>query len=278
MTAPPRSLLFIPASRPDFVAKAHERGADAIILDLEDGVAAADKTAARAALAGLYGALSARGLPVWVRVNALDMGGMEDLDVVAGLPGAPTVMLPKAELMVQLAKAGERLRAGDGQAHLAPLIETPAGVIHAAEMVETNGDVRALAFGGEDFATALGVQPSEEALTAPAQWVALAAAVRGLPAFGLPGSLSDFSDAERLSRLGRRAANIGFSGALCIHPAQVAILNDCFSPIPEDIAWAGRILAHAFRRGDGASALDGVMVDPPVVARAQRIMARAQKA
>jgi citrate lyase subunit beta/citryl-CoA lyase len=267
----PRSLLFMPASRPDFVAKAHLRGADAIILDLEDGVAAKDKAAARAALARMHADLTAQGLPVWVRVNALDHGGREDLDVIAALPEAPIVMLPKVETPTHVQAARDQL-----QAPIVPLIETPAGVIHAAEIAAASPDVFALAFGSEDFAAALGVEPTAEALTAPAQWVVLAAAAQGLPAFGLPGSLASFSDIEALSRLAERAAGIGFAGALCIHPTQVAVVNRCFSPTLEQIAWAMRIVGHVSGASGGASALEGQMVDPPILARAQRIIQRAR--
>ncbi len=269
----PRSLLFIPASRPDFVAKAHLRGADAIILDLEDGVAAADKGAARSALASIQADLLSQGQAVWVRINALDQGGAEDLDVIAELAQAPTVMLPKVETPEQVSAARRRLRNHGGRAGLVLLIETPAGVIRAGELAMADEDVRGLAFGSEDFAASMGVAPCETSLAFPAQWVAMAAAARGLPAFGLPGSLANFTDLERLAGLGEHAASIGFKGALCVHPAQVGVINRCFSPSSQDIAWAERIIAHV-SQGGGASALDGQMLDPPVIARAQGIIER----
>jgi citrate lyase subunit beta/citryl-CoA lyase len=272
----PRTLLFIPASRPDFVAKAHLRGADAIILDLEDSVARADKGAARARLPEMHAGLTEHGLSVWVRINALYSGGLEDLDVIAKLPGSCTVMLPKSETPAQVLEIGDRLRGLGAEVSIAPLIETPAGVIGAPDIAAVQG-VCALAFGSEDFAAALGVAPTEDALVGPAQWVVLAAAANGIAAFGLPGSLANFTEFEALARLGDRAASIGFSGALCIHPAQVAVLNPCFFPTPNEIAWAGRILAHVIKGTGGATALDGAMIDPPVVARAEKIMARAQR-
>jgi citrate lyase subunit beta/citryl-CoA lyase len=257
------------------VARAHLRGADAIILDLEDGVAAADKGAARSALAPLQADLLRHGLMVWVRINVLEKGGGDDLDAIAKLPQAPTVMLPKVETPGQVSAACDRLRSLGAPTGLALLIETPAGVIRAADLATAHEDVRALAFGSEDFAAAMGVAPSAAALALPAQWVALAAAAAGLPAFGLPGSLADFADGEGLARLGEHAASLGFQGALCIHPAQVAVLNRCFSPSPQDIDWAERILAQVSQVG-GATALDGQMVDPPIIARAQGIIARAR--
>jgi citrate lyase subunit beta/citryl-CoA lyase len=275
MCSTPRSLLFIPASRPDFVDKARLRGADAIILDLEDGVTPPDKPGARQALTGLYANLRAQGLPVWVRVNGQDGGG-DDLDAVAALPDSPMIMLPKIESPSQVITACARLQARGAQPRITPLIETPSGVIRAADIAAAHPCVRGLAFGSEDFAAALGVPPVEAALAAPAQWVVLAAAARGLPAFGLPGSLTPYEDPERLEHLGRLSATLGFSGALCIHPNQVAVLNRCFSPTMQDIAWASRILDHAATHNGGATALDGAMVDAPVMARAQRILDRAR--
>lgn len=275
--APPRTLLFIPASRADFVAKAHLRGADAIILDLEDGVAAHDKPTARSALQEMQAGLAAQGLAVWVRINPLGCGGETDLEVIARLPRPTTVMLPKTETPDQVQSACDRLASLGAAAPFVPLIETPAGVIRAADIAKANADVWALAFGSEDFAASLGVAPTEAALAAPAQWVVLAAAAAGLPAFGLPGSLANFADLEPLEQLGGKAAAIGFSGALCIHPAQVAVLNACFSPTARDIEWAGRVLNRPQCEGNGATALDGAMVDPPVIARARRIMDRAQR-
>jgi citrate lyase subunit beta/citryl-CoA lyase len=273
----PRSLLFIPASRPDFAAKAHLTGADAIILDLEDAVPLADKAAARLALPSLHAGLLAHGLSAWVRINALDKGGEEDLKAIAALPGAPVVMLPKVETPQQASAACAVLRAHGERVRVALLIETPAGVIRAADLATADEGICALAFGSEDFAAALGVAPSPAALAMPAQWVVLAAAAQGLPAFGLPGSLADFADLEGLAHVGEHAASLGFSGALCIHPAQVAVLNRCFSPTPKDIAWAERVLAQAAVQTGGASAVDGRMIDPPVLARAQRIMDRAKR-
>lgn len=266
----PTSLLFIPADRADFVAKAAGRGADAVILDLEDAVAPAAKAAARAALPAHLERLRRDGVAAWVRVNALADGGREDIPA-ARAAGADRIMLPKCAAAATVADAARLAGPGAG---LVPLLEDARAVLDAAAIARAP-QVAALAFGSEDMAASLGVEPSPPALTLPAQMVVLAAAAAGLPAYGLPGSIAGFRDLDAFTALARQAAGLGFAGALCIHPAQVTAVHAAFAPTPAQVAWAEAVLDTAAALDSGAGALDGAMIDRPVIEQARRVAARA---
>lgn len=266
----PTSLLFIPADRADFVAKAAGRGADAIILDLEDAVAPAAKAAARAGLSTQLERLRADGVAAWVRINALAEGGKDDIPAALAA-GADMLMLPKCADADTVAEAARLAGPGVG---LVPLLEDARAVLGAAA-IATAPQVAALAFGSEDMAAGLGVEPSPLAMTLPAQMVVLGAAAAGLPAYGLPGSIAQFRDIAAFEAVARQAAGLGFAGAMCIHPAQVAALNTAFAPSPAQIAWAEDVLKKAEAMENGAGAVDGAMIDRPVIERARRVAARA---
>lgn len=276
-----RSLLFVPADATRLLAKADQREADAVILDLEDGVSPTAKPAARLRIAEESSRLAGKGVPVVVRVNASWLDLIEDLRAAVG-PSVRAIMLPKVEDAGQVravaALIGElELRAGvpQGATRLLPLIETPAGLAEVGTLAATPR-VIGLAFGGEDFSRALGVPPAPATLGLPCQSVALAARARGLMALGLPGSLADFQDLEAYAAIVTAGRALGMTGALCIHPAQVPIVNAGFGPTPEEIIWAHRVLdlwADVERTGSGVGSLEGRMIDKPVVDRARAILA-----
>jgi citrate lyase subunit beta/citryl-CoA lyase len=256
------SLLFVPGHRPDRFAKAADAGAGAIILDLEDAVAPADKDTAREHVA----AWLADGGGGIVRINAPGTPWYaDDLKAVAGHP----VMLPKAEAPEQVAEV-----AGTANGVL-PLIETAAGILNAAQILATVGVVRA-AFGSIDLSAGLGVHPDDTTalLFARAQMV-LASAAAGV-AGPVDGVTTDVTDEERLVADARHGAALGFTGKMCIHPRQLAAVHDVFRPSDEELAWARRVV-EAFS-GAGAGTLDGKMIDKPVVDRARRLLARAAEA
>jgi citrate lyase subunit beta/citryl-CoA lyase len=275
MTTNPTALLFIPANRADFVAKAPTRGADVIILDLEDAIASSAKTAARAALADHITALSAAGLSVWVRINSLDAGGEEDI-AAASAAGAQTLMLPKCDSVATAQAACVLLPRSPARISLVALIEDARG-LSQAQAIAALPQVSALAFGSEDFAASLGIEPALETLSVPAQMLVLAAAAEGIPAYGLPGSLAQFRDLDRFGAVAQRASALGFHGALGIHPAQIPVIKAAFTPSAERIAWAQAVVeANKAANGNqgGALAADGVMIDRPILERAHRILAR----
>ena len=278
-----RSLLFIPADAERFIAKGAGRGADVIILDLEDGVAPASKAAARAALPGAVKLLQQGGATVFVRVNNEPPLLVGDL-AGAIAAGADGIVLPKVESPGQLQQldvdlAREEHVAGRAQqvVRLLALIETPEGVVQAASIARASTRLVAICFGAEDFSTAMGIDPLPQAMTWPAQAVALAAAAAGIQPLGLAGTVGDFSNPAAYRELALQAKRIGMRGAVCIHPAQVQVLNDVFGGTDQEAAAAARLL-EAFdagiAQGKGAIALDGKMIDAPIATRARLFLQR----
>ena len=239
-----RSLLFVPASRGDLVQKSLNCGADAVILDLEDGVAPADKQSARENIVGMVELLLGRNMPTLVRVNPMAEGGEHDLLQLAKGPITP-LLLPKVTQSDQIDEVIRRwISAKRSQAELAllPMIESPAGMYGAHSLVQSHNCISGLVFGSEDFATTAGLDTTHEALKTPAQMVALAAACRGLPTYGIPGSLANYHECAQFEESAKIARVIGFAGALCIHPSQVKIANEVFSPTPKEIEWAKAVI------------------------------------
>lgn len=274
-----RSLLFVPADQPRLLEKADTRGADAVILDLEDAVPAAAKAQARAGIGAWIDHLAGRGTAVVVRINAGWLDGLDDLAAVVR-PGLAAVLLPQVKddlaLRALAGIIGEwEARAGmaAGAIGLIALIEHPATLAHLGAIAAIDR-VIGLALGSEDFSLALGAPPAPPALTLACQHLALAAASRRLMALGLPDTLANFTDLDRYGHACTAARAMGMTGALCIHPAQIGAVNAAFAPSAAERAWAGRVLAawaEAQARGAGVTAVDGKMIDRPVVERAQAI-------
>ncbi len=252
--------LFVPATKLDRVAKAAASGADAVILDLEDAVAPADKTAARQALAGF----PLPGLPVILRVNAAGTDWHAgDLAVAKG-KGFAAILLPKAEDAGTLAHTRE----ATGIPTLA-LVENARGLANLDTLAQAPGLVR-LVFGSVDFSADLGCAHEPEPLLFARSRIVLASRLAGLaaPIDGVTLILSDDIAAETDAR---RAVALGFGGKLCIHPRQITPVLRGFAPSAEETAWARKVAAA----GEGATAIDGVMIDAPVRQRAEQILRRA---
>lgn len=263
---PLNSLLFVPASRPERFHKALGSGADAVIVDLEDAVAPADKDAARAALAAWLDPAH----PVLVRINAADTPWFAaDLELLAR-PGVSAVVLPKAEHPDDVVVAS---RAGGGLAVL-PLIESALGFEQRRALAHADR-VERLIFGHIDFQADLNMRATEEELLPFRTALVLASRLAGIAA-PIDGVCTAIDDAELLQADALRARRLGFGGKLCIHPRQVAVVNRCFAPSAEEVAWAQRVIAADTASGGAAVAVDGKMVDRPVVLRAQAILVEAQ--
>lgn len=270
-----RSALFVPLADERFLAKAHERGADALLLDLEDSVPPAQKDAARARLPDAARRLAARGATVMVRINTAPGLLAADLKAAAQSPVA-AVFLPKVESAEDVA-AADFLLAGSA-AKLVAMLESPAAVLGAGAIARAGARLAGLAFGSEDYCGMLGIASSEAALDWPAQMVAIAARARGLAAFGLPGPVAEIADMDAYGRLLERAKAMGYTGCTCIHPKQVAAANRVYSPTEAEIALSKEIVAAfdaALREGRGAFALHGRMIDAPVADQARATLARA---
>jgi citrate lyase subunit beta/citryl-CoA lyase len=277
-----RSLLYVPASSERFIAKAHERGADAIILDLEDAVAPAEKTSARARLASAVASAGQRGAKVFVRINSNTELIRPDAEAAARA-GAFGLLVPKARdarTLQELDRLLEGLErsAGRPATVLVPMIEDAAAVLDARGIAGATPRVFALVAGGEDLATSLDAEPTPEVLYLPKLMVHLAAKAAGVRSYGMLRTVADYGDLDAVEKSAREARAFGFDGASCVHPSVVPILNRAFSPSQDALDHARRLIAaaeEAKARGEGAFAFEGKMVDEPVVKRAQALLARA---
>ncbi|HEX4738903.1 MAG TPA: CoA ester lyase [Allosphingosinicella sp.] len=275
-----RSLLFVPGDRPDRMEKALRVGADALILDLEDAVAASAKPEARWAIAAFLDANATA--PLWVRINPLESGEAEK-DLAAILPVHPDgIVLPKAEGGASVAELTRRLtEAGNATAQiLAIATETPAALFQLG----TFGGQRRLAgltWGAEDLPAAVGAVTSREAdgRYTPPYELARSLCLFGAAAAGvapIETVYPAFRDLEGLAAYAGRARRDGFTGMMAIHPDQVPVINAAFTPSEADVAHARAIVA-AFdaNPGAGALSLDGRMIDRPHLIQAQRTLAAA---
>lgn len=269
-----RSLLYVPASSERFIARAHERGADAVILDLEDSVADPDKGKARAALADAVPSARQRGARIFVRVNHDPERLAGDVEAAARA-GADGLMLPRTESADDLARLAALLDPMEAALARQPisvigLIESPGAVLDA-RTIARGARLIGLAVGGEDLALALGAQPTPDVLRLPKLLVHYAAKAQGLMSFGLMRSVAGYTDHAAIRAAAREARDFGFDGATCVHPAVVPLLNEAFMPSEADLAWARRVV-EAAEGQPGAFALDGQMIDAPILARARRLL------
>lgn len=281
MTAMIRSMLYVPASSERFIAKAHERDADAIILDLEDSVTPSEKEKARAGLAKAIPAVSRNGATVFVRINSEDDIIFADAEA-ACRAGAFGLFVPKANtsMLERLEKHLDKIENTMPRREkiaLVPMIEDAAAVLDARAIATATSRVFGLITGSEDLATAMGAVPTPEVLRFPKLMVHMAAKAAGVYSFGLLRSVADYQDLEAMEKSAREARSLGFDGASCVHPRVVPILNEAFSPSSEEIALATRLVAAyeaSIAAGAGACVFEGKMIDVPVVNRAKALLAR----
>lgn len=268
------SFLFVPANRPERYGKAVASGADAVILDLEDSVPPNEKASARQSVRDAWADIAGEDTPIVVRVNA-DASGFLELDLAAlrHLRPVPAVMLSKAESPLQVG----RVLAVLGGAAVIPLLETAAGLGAMDGVAAASGVVR-LAIGHLDFMADTGIRASEgEPELAPLRFaVAIATRAAGL-APAIDGVTVQTDDARRLREDCARARRFGFGGKLCIHPRQVPVVHEAFSPTEDELAWAQRVVEADAAAGGRAVQVDGRMVDLPVVSLARLTLARTRK-
>ena len=273
-----RSFLFVPATRPERYAKALVSGADAVIIDLEDAVAAQEKKGARDQLARAFEQLGAaeRARTV-VRMNASGTPWFDDdLVFLAGLvgQGLPAVMLPKAESALVLQQLAQAL---GPDCALLPLVESLAGW-DAVDALAAAPQVLRLAFGHLDFQADVGMAAgADEVELVPVRLAVVLAARRAGLAAPIDGVTAAIRDAERLQEDAARSRRFGFGAKMCIHPEQIALVNAAFSPSAAELDWAHRVLAAVEAAGGGVVSLDGRMVDGPVVRSAQRTLAQGRQ-
>lgn len=261
----PRAYLFVPADRPERFAKARASGADAVIVDLEDAVAPEAKARARDALALALDASA----PLVVRINAAGTPWFEDDLELCRHPGVAAVMLPKAEGIDALCTVVETT-----YHDVLPIIESARGLHEMENIARVPGVIR-LAFGSVDLALDLGIDcapdGAEIELLAFRSQLVLASRLAGLAA-PVDGVSTAIDDLQRLQADTERSRRLGFGAKLCIHPKQLASVQAVFTPPPERIDWARRVCKAFASAGGAAVAVDGQMVDLPVVQRARAVL------
>ncbi len=278
--APPfrvrRSLLFVPAVRPDRYPKALATGADAVCIDLEDGVSFAAKDEARGKAITLFTDRTPVRAEVSLRINdpATDLG-MRDLEAIrkAGIrPDA--LMLPKCGGVETIRTAAEALAETAPGLPVIAQIETARGVFAAEAIAAATPDVSALFFGAVDYAADVGCRIEWDALLYARSRVVAAAAMAGVGALDTP--FMDVPALDALADESRRTRALGFTGRAAIHPTQVAVIQAAYSPGPDEVAWARRIVAAYEQQSGGVLLVDGKLIERPVVAAAQRTLVMAQ--
>ncbi|KTG10261.1 citryl-CoA lyase [Haloprofundus marisrubri] len=274
-----RSVLFSPGDRPELMRKAPNSDADTIVFDLEDAVSPARKDEAREEIRTLLSDPEFDPeAEVCVRLAdpASDLGViLEDDDV-----RLDAVMLPKVSAASDVERTAELLAERGHELPVLALIENAAGVL-AAEDIAAADATDALAFGAEDLAADIGATRTEEATEVlfARQHVILAASAAGVDALDMV--FTDFSDSEGLAEETAFGLTLGYDGKLVIHPAQVPVVNDAFTPSDERIEWARKVVAakeEADDEGRGVFEVDGEMIDGPLVTQAERVLARAEAA
>jgi citrate lyase subunit beta / citryl-CoA lyase len=279
-----RSMLFVPVTRPRFVEKGADAGADAIILDFEDSVAPSDKERARTLLPDAAKQVSRRGADVVVRVNRPWRLLVRDLEA-AVIPGIAALALPKiesAEHVQAIAEIVDELEIERGMApgtvKLQALVETASGFFRVEQIARAHPRLIAVSIGAEDLALSLGMVPEAEGLFYPKQQCIIAARAAGILPMGFIGTVADYKDLDAFRATIRRSRRLGFLGASCIHPSNVAILNEEFAPNAEEVSQSERMVGaydEALAAGRGSIEFEGKMIDIPVVERAKQVLARA---
>ncbi len=276
-----RSLLYVPANNQRFIEKAHTRGADAIILDLEDACPQAERPAARAALARSVASVGQAGSDVTVRINRDESEADLDAAVIAGVRSLFVAKSDSVDYIRALDEQVTRLESERGLTAggigLSLMIEGPGALRQAAEIGLASPRAISMSLGGEDFAMEMNFAPDPETLELPKLLCLMAAREVGLMPLGILGTVADYGDLEAVRLMLARTRKFGFEGGSCIHPSIVPLLNEAFSPTPDEVDWAERVVseyAAAQKEGKGAIAVDGKMVDVPVAIRAQRLLDR----
>ena len=268
-----RSLLFVPAVRPDRYPKALATGADAVCIDLEDGVSFAAKDEAREQAIALFTDRAPVRAEVSLRINDPTTElGMRDLDAIRDAGIRPdALMVPKCGGVDAIRVAADALAQTAPNLPIIAQIETAQGVAAAETIGAATPDVAVLFFGAVDYAADVGCRIEWDAILYARSRVVAAAAIAGVTALDTP-----FMDVPALATLAdesRRTRRLGFTGKAAIHPTQVAVIQAAYSPGTDEVAWARRIVAAYESQSGGVLLVDGKLIERPVIAAAQRTLA-----
>ena len=278
-----RSILYVPGNVPKFIDKAHERGADCVLVDLEDSVTVAKKPTARKMLAETMAKVVRGGADVSVRINRPLRLAIPDIEASVR-PGLTALFATKTEGVQHLRLLDEAVSELErergmvvGSVGFAAMIEHPRALAEIHAIAEHAPRLIGMMLGGEDFALETGSLPTADALELPKRLVAFAAQAHDVPMIGILGTVADYSDPAAYKKSAERARQFGFSGGTCVHPGLVQTLNEAFTPPAEDVAHARRLIeadVKAAAEGRGSFTVDGKMIDIPVIERARRLIAR----
>ncbi len=278
-----RSLVFVPGNRANMLERALGFGADIVMVDLEDSVPPGEKAAARDLAVAWTPRLAAAGRRVMVRVNSLDTGLAADELAAVVSPYLAGVSIGKGNTPWELQQVDRLLAPLEAAAGIAagsikvvPWIETALAIVHVYEMARASRRIVGLAFGAEDYTNDMGVIRNDFGEECYYARSAVAVAARAAGVAALDGPFVGFRDPDGLRKDAGTARQMGYTGKFAIHPAQIDIINETFSPNPDDVAYARRVVAawdEAEAAGRGSLSIDGRMVDVPVVKRAQNLLA-----
>jgi len=278
-----RSLLYVPVNVEKFVEKAHTRGADVLQLDLEDAVPPAEKEKARTLVEKNAARVRRGGADVVVRINQPLALAVRDIEHSI-CPDVDGIAITKADsashvkLLDQLVTELEVKRGMKvGHTKFLTMIETADAFSRIDEIPRASPRVVAMNIGGEDFALDINAQPDDDVLLHPKQRMIISARAAGVMPLGFIGTVADFSDWEKFRVMVRRSRRFGFDGAGCIHPGQVKIVNEEYTPSEQEVAYARKVIQmdkEAAAAGRGSFQIDGKMIDIPVVVRAEKLIRR----
>jgi citrate lyase subunit beta/citryl-CoA lyase len=278
-----RSLMYVPVNVEKFIDKAHTREADVIQLDLEDAVPPAEKANARKLVEKNAARVRRGGADVVVRINQPLSLAVRDLEHSI-CPDVDGIAITKADsashvrLLDQLVTELEAKRGMTvGHTKFLTMIETADAFTRIDEIPRASPRTVGMLIGGEDFALDMNAQPDGDVLLHPKQRMIIAARAAGVMPLGFIGTVADFSDWEKFRLMVRRARRFGFDGAGCIHPGQVKIVNEEYTPSMEEVSYARKVIQmdkEAQAAGRGSFQIDGKMIDIPVVVRAERLIRR----
>jgi citrate lyase subunit beta / citryl-CoA lyase len=278
-----RSLMYVPVNVEKYVDKAHTRGADVIQIDLEDSVPPGEKDKARTLVEKAAARVRRGGADVVVRMNRPLSLAVRDLEhsVCPDVNGIACTKVDSASHVRLLDELVSELEARRGMTHghtkFITMIETADAFFRIQEIVKASDRIVACNIGGEDFALDCGMEPTGEALFYPKQHMIIAANAAGVMPLGFVDSVAGFGDWERFRAMVRRSRDFGFLGAGCIHPGQVTIVNEEYTPKAEEVEFARKIIRlndEAAKAGRGSFSVDGKMIDIPIIVRAEKLIRR----
>src|SRR5512135_1378497 len=278
-----RSLMYVPVNVDKYVDKAHTRGADVIQLDVEDSVPPSEKDKARTLVEAAAKKVRRGGADVVVRINQPLSLAVRDLEhsICPDVDGIACTKIDSAShvrLLDELVTELEQKRGmAVGHTRFITMIETADAFFRIREIVSASARTVACNIGGEDFALDCNMQPTGEALFYPKQHMIIAANAAGILPLGFIDSVASFGDWDKFRKMVRRSRDFGFMGAGCIHPGQVTIVNEEYTPGAEEVGYARKVIAlneEAAKSGRGSFSLDGKMIDIPIIVRAEKLLRR----